>query len=474
MPHPRRSQRPTGVSPLFTPAELADDPAKARGTPLAARVRPRDLDEYVGQAHLVGPGRVLRKAIDAGQVPSMILWGPPGTGKTTLAAIAASRSTARLVSLSAVSAGVADLRRVIEEARELRRATAQRTVLFVDEIHRFNKAQQDVVLPFVEEGDVTLIGATTENPSFEVISALLSRTRVFVLQPLSDDDVRLIVERALADPRGLHGGVTVAPDALDSLVVVANGDARVALNTLELASDAAAPDPNGVRHVDLPAVKDALQRRSLVYDRAGDSHYDTISAFIKSLRGSDPDASLYWLVRMIDAGEDPMFIARRLVILAAEDVGLADPQALVIASAAQQAVHLIGLPEGYFPLAEAAVYLALAPKSDSIKRAAGLLTADLEGTRADPVPLHLRNAVTGLMRGLGYGKGYRYAHDTPGHFDPEERFLPESLRGRRYYEPTDLGAEAALRRRVDDLRRSVTAAARARTGDTSGPTPGSD
>ena len=474
MPHPRRSQRPTGVSPLFTAAEIADDPAKARGTPLAARVRPRDLDEYVGQSHLVGPGRVLRKAIDAGQIPSMILWGPPGTGKTTLAAIAASRGKARLVSLSAVSAGVADLRRVIEEARELRVATGQRTVMFIDEIHRFNKAQQDVVLPFVEEGDVTLIGATTENPSFEVISALLSRSRVFVLQPLGDEDVRLIVERALADDRGLKGSVTVAPDALDSLVVVANGDARVALNTLELASDAAAPDPAGVRHVDLAAVRDALQRRSLVYDRAGDAHYDTISAFIKSLRGSDPDASLYWLVRMIDAGEDPMFIARRLVVLAAEDVGLADPQALVIASAAQQAVHLIGLPEGYFPLAQAAVYLALAPKSDSIKRAAGKLRADLEGTRADPVPLHLRNAVTGLMRGLGYGKDYRYAHDTPEHFDPEETFLPDALQGRRYYEPTELGAEAALKKRVDDLRRSVQAAARARTGDTSAPTPTSD
>ena len=461
------------MSPLFSPAEIAADPAKAKGTPLAARIRPRDLAEFVGQPHLVGDGRVLRKAIDAGQLPSMILWGPPGTGKTTLAAIAARRANARFVGLSAVSAGVADLRRVIEEAREHRRATGERTVLFIDEIHRFNKAQQDVVLPFVEEGDVTLIGATTENPSFEVISALLSRSRVFVLQPLGEDDVRTIVERAIADPRGLDAKVTIAADALGALVVVANGDARVALNALELASDAAAADARGIRTVDLAAVKDALQRRSLVYDRAGDSHYDTISAFIKSLRGSDPDAALYWLVRMIDAGEDPMFIARRLVILAAEDVGLADPQALVIASAAQQAVHLIGLPEGYFPLAEASVYLALAPKSDSIKRAAGALTADIEGTRADPVPLHLRNAVTGLMRGLGYGKGYRYAHDKPEHFDPEETFLPESLIGRRYYEPTDLGAEAALKKRLADLRRSVTAAARPRTGGTSGPTRGS-
>jgi putative ATPase len=461
MPHPRRTQRPTGVSPLFS-ADVSAATGEPLSKPLAARVRPRDLDEYVGQPHLVGPGRVLRKAIDAGQVPSMILWGPPGTGKTTLAAIAARRAKSRFVPISAVSAGVADLRRIIEEARELRRATGERTVVFIDEIHRFNKAQQDAVLPFVEEGDITLIGATTENPSFEVISALLSRSRVFVLQPLGEDEVRLIVERALVDPRGLNGTVAVAPDALDSLVVIANGDARVALNTLELASDAAAPDPHGVRNVDLAAVRDALQRRSLVYDRAGDAHYDTISAFIKSLRGSDPDGALYWLVRMIDAGEDPMFIARRLVILACEDVGLADPQALVLASAAQQAVHLIGMPEGYFPLAEAAVYLALAPKSDSIKRAAGALTADVEGTRADPVPLHLRNAPTGLMRGLGYGKGYRYAHDAAEHFDPEETFLPESLKGRRYYEPTELGAEAALKRRLEELRRKVREAGRAK------------
>jgi putative ATPase len=452
---PRRSTRQAGATPLFAAPDISADPAALKAKPLAARMRPRDLDEYVGQPQLVGAGRVLRKAIDAGQLPSMILWGPPGTGKTTLAAIAARRTKARFISLSAVSAGVADLRRVIQEARDLRRATGERTVVFIDEIHRFNKAQQDAVLPFVEEGDITLIGATTENPSFEVISALLSRSRVFVLQPLSEDDVRVIVQRALADPRGLAGTVDLAPDALESLVVIANGDARIALNTLELASDAQAPDAKGLRHVDLAAVKDALQRRSLIYDRAGDAHYDTISAFIKSIRGSDPDGSLYWLVRMIDAGEDPMFIARRLVILAGEDVGLADPQALVIASAAQQAVHLIGMPEGYFPLAEATVYLSLAPKSDSLKRSAGALMADVEGSRADPVPLHLRNAPTGLMRGLGYGKGYRYAHDAPEHFDPEETFLPESLKGRRYYEPTELGAEAELKRRVEELRRKV-------------------
>jgi len=460
---PRRT-RDSGAAgrPLFE--GLAGDRLDPGAGPLAARMRPSTLEEFVGQDHLVGEGRVLRRAIDAGQVPSMILWGPPGTGKTTLAAIAADRASARFVAVSAVSSGVA----------ELRRATGQRTVLFIDEIHRFNKAQQDAVLPYVERGDIVLIGATTENPSFEVISALLSRSRVFTLQPLGEEEVRRIVRRALADERGLAGGVSLEPEAEDALVVVSNGDARVALNALELAADAAEVDAAGKRRVDLAAIREALQRRSLLYDRAGDQHYDTISAFIKSVRGSDPDAALYWLVRMIDAGEDPLFIARRLVILASEDVGLADPQALVIASAAQQAVHLIGLPEGYYPLAEAAVYLALAPKSDSLKAARGRLEADLADTRADPVPLHLRNAVTGLMRALGFGRGYRYAHDRPDHFAPEETFLPESLLGRRYYEPTGLGAEAELRARLADLRRSVREAGPARRGDTSGSPPATD
>ena len=483
MPHgPRRSGPPVNATPLFigltaVGENAADDPAVTAGQPLAARMRPRDLDEYVGQEQLVGAGRVLRKAIDAGLIPSMILWGPPGTGKTTLAAIAARRAKARFVALSAVSSGVAELRRVIEEAKDVRAATGERTVVFIDEIHRFNKAQQDALLPYVEAGDVTLVGATTENPSFEVISALLSRTRVFVLQPLGATEVRAIVERALADARGLGDTVAVSADALDALVVVSNGDARVALNALELAADAAAPAADGVRPVDLAAVKEALQRRSLGYDRAGDAHYDTISAFIKSVRGSDPDATLYWLLRMIDAGEDPLFIARRLVILSAEDVGLADPQALVLASAAQQAVHLIGMPEGYYPLAEAALYLAAAPKSDSVKTAKARVMADLEGTRADPVPLHLRNAVTGLMKGLGYGKGYRYAHDAKDHVAPEETFLPAALADRRYYEPTAMGAEAEIKRRVEELwarRRIARAAAQARTGDTSAPPRSSD
>ena len=463
VPRARRSAPRPAAAALFS--ALTEPAGGSEGQPLAARMRPRDLDEYVGQEHLVGPGRLLRRAIDAGQLPSLVFWGPPGTGKTTLAAIAARRAKARFMPLSAVSSGVADLRRIIEDARDAR-AAGERTVLFIDEIHRFNKAQQDAVLPAVENGDVVLIGATTENPSFEVISALLSRSRVFTLRPLTEEGVRTIVRRALADERGLAGTVRLDDDAEDALVVVSNGDARVALNTLELA---AAASVDG--RVTLAGVKEALQRRTLLYDRAGDQHYDTISAFIKSVRGSDPDGSLYWLMRMIDAGEDPLFIARRLVILAAEDIGLADPQALVLASAAQQAVHLIGMPEGYFPLAEATVYLSLAPKSDSIKRARALLDEDLEGSRADPVPVHLRNAPTHLMRQLGYGKGYRYAHDAPGHFDAAETFLPDSLSGRVYYEPTDLGAEDALKRRVEELR-SVRRATRARTGGTSGAPPG--
>src|SRR6058998_3417645 len=437
--------------------------------PLAARMRPRDLSEFVGQEHIVGEGRVLRKALDAGQIPAMILWGPPGTGKTTLAAVAAGMAKARFVGISAVSSGVAELRKLIEEARKIRGLTNQRTVLFIDEIHRFNKAQQDVVLPYVENGDVILLGATTENPSFEVNSALLSRSRVYVLRPLSEEDVRTIVRRALADERGLAGKARLSREAEDGLVAVSNGDARVALNALELAHDAT----GGAREITLADVREALQRRSLLYDRAGDQHYDTISAFIKSVRGSDPDAALYWLMRMIDAGEDPMFIARRIVILAGEDVGLADPQALVIASAAQQATHLIGLPESYFPLAEATVYCALAPKSDSLKRGLGELQRDLEETRADPVPLHLRNAPTPLMKQLGYGKDYKYAHDYEGHIAPDETYLPENLQGRRYYEPTDLGAEAELKRRLAELGRSVRRTGRARTGDTSGPRPAS-
>ena len=430
--------------------------------PLAARMRPLSLDEIVGQDHLIGAGRVLRRALEADRVPSMILWGPPGSGKTTLARAIAQTTGSRFVGLSAVSAGVPDLRRVVEQAR-LDLARGQRTILFLDEVHRWNKSQQDAVLPHVENGTLTLIGATTENPSFEVNSALLSRTRVFTLRALADSDVELLVRRALDDgERGLGGsGLWVEDEALRHLVDRANGDARVALNGLELAADAALAV--GATSISLPLVEEALQQRALQYDQAGDQHYDTISAFIKSIRGSDPDAAVYWLARMLEAGEDVMFVARRLVILAGEDVGLADPQALPIAVAAQQAAHFVGLPEAIFPLAEATLYLALAPKSNSVKRTYGAAAEAVADTRNDPVPLHLRNAVTGLMRGLGYGREYRYSHDY-AEDDPErwtQRYLPENVGQRTFYEPGEQGFEArelaqrlarmrALRSRADD------------------------
>lgn len=423
--------------------------------PLAARMRPRTLAEFVGQDQVVGPGHALRTAIENDTVPSMILWGPPGTGKTTLAEIMASATGSQFVALSAVSAGVADLRAVVADAQRAR-SLGKRTILFVDEIHRFNKSQQDAVLPYVEDGTITLIGATTENPSFEVNSALLSRSRVFVLRALGDDDIVRLVRRALADTeRGLGGqGVVLADDALEALARLANGDARVALGTLEFAASAAPRAADGSRTIDRALIADALQRRIVAYDKKGDNHYDVISAFIKSVRGSDPDAAVYWLARMIDAGEDPMFIARRIVVLASEDIGLADSRSLQVAMAAQQAVHFIGLPEGFYPLAHATLYLATAPKSNSVGRAYKAALADVEETRNDPVPLNLRNAPTGLMRQLGYGSGYRYAHDdyafagARGDRPPSERledYLPENLRERAYFEPGAQGAEGDLR-----------------------------
>ena len=417
--------------------------------PLAARMRPRSFDEYIGQDHIIGEGSVLRRSIEADRLPSIILWGPPGAGKTTLASLIANLTRSHFEQISGVASGVADLRRVAAEARQRLGMSAQSTILFVDEIHRFNKAQQDVILPYVEDGTLVLIGATTENPSFEVVSPLLSRARVFALEALTDEQVKRIVNTAASDAERGLGALKPRLDeqALNALVNLANGDARTALNALELAVSAAAPDADGIRRINLAMVEDAMQRRSLRYDKAGDLHYDTISAFIKSVRASDPDAAVYWLARMLEAGEDPLFIARRLVILASEDIGMADPHGLVVAVAAQQAVHFIGLPEGRIPLAEATVYLATAPKSNKSYMALNEAMRDVQHTRNEPVPLHLRNAVTGLMKEMGYGDGYKYAHDYEGAYTPTQN-LPASLTDRRYYRPGNQGYEARVQERM--------------------------
>ena len=422
----------------------------AKNAPLADRMRPRTFDEFVGQEHVVGIDRVLRRAIQADRLPSFILWGPPGSGKTTLARLIAGVTQASFQSVSAVTSGVADLRRIVSEARDRSGMHQEKTILFVDEIHRFNKSQQDVILPHVEDGTVTFIGATTENPSFEVNAPLLSRCRVFALQNLTPEEAEKIIRSALADDqRGLGElGLELEQPALEHLIDIADGDARVALNALETAAFATGV-VEGATTIDLATISDALQRRSPIYDKAGEGHYDTISAFIKSVRGSSPDGALYWLARMIESGEDPLFIARRLVILAAEDIGLAQPEALAIAVAAQQAVHFLGMPEARIPLAEATVYLATSPKSNSAYMALEQALADVRQRAGEPVPLHLRNAVTGLMRNMGYGKDYQYAHDHPGHF-VEQDFLPPSLKDRRYYQPTEEGSEKDIVERLKE------------------------
>ncbi len=422
--------------------ERQSEEQKGQQAPLATRMRPSSFHEFVGQEHLVGEGRVLRKAIEAGRLPSIVLWGPPGSGKTTLAYVIASTTDSHFSPVSAVSAGVADLRRIIEEAKERRKMSQQKTILFIDEIHRFNKSQQDAILPYVEDGTVTLIGATTENPSFEVTSPLLSRCQVLTLNALVEDQIRVIIMRALKDRlKGLGTlKVELVPEAIDHLITMSKGDARIALNALELAVMSTPPDAQGKRRVPLATIEDAVQHPALRYDKAGDQHYDLISALHKSMRGSDPDAALYWLARMLEAGEDPLYIARRLVRFASEDVGMADPQALVIAMAAQQAVHFIGMPEGNLALAEAAVYLATAPKSNSLYEAYSRVQAEIKKGSADSVPLHLRNAVTPLMQQMSYGKGYKYAHDYPEHF-VEQQNLPDSLQGRQYYSPSEQGYE---------------------------------
>ena len=421
----------------------------AAPAPLAERMRPRTFDEFIGQEELLAPGKPLREAIERDLLQSIILWGPPGTGKTTLARIVADTTKARFVSFSAVLAGIKEIRDVMAEAERLRRSTGRRTIVFIDEIHRFNKSQQDAFLPRVEAGDIVLIGATTENPSFEVNAALLSRSKVFVLRGLTADEAAAILTRALEDPeRGLgRQPANVEPDALRAMALYANGDARVALNLLEL-SVAAAPMVDGRRYVDAARVEQTIQRRALLYDKGGEEHYNIISALHKSMRNSDPDAAVYWLARMVEAGEDPLYLARRLVRFASEDVGNADPQALTVAIAAKEAVHFMGMPEGNTALAQAAIYLATAPKSNAVYEAYTRAAQDAQHDVAEPVPLHLRNAPTKLMKQLEYGKGYKYAHHEADAI-ADMSCLPPALAGRKYYEPKERGFEKEIKRRLD-------------------------
>ncbi|OGQ72492.1 MAG: AAA family ATPase [Deltaproteobacteria bacterium RIFCSPLOWO2_12_FULL_60_16] len=430
--------------------ELFDAPPERErraAVPLAERMRPASLEEFIGQRHLLGPGKLLREMVAGGRLHSLILWGPPGSGKTTLARILASSGGAHCVRFSAVSSGVKELKKIIEEAERLHRL-GKPTVLFVDEIHHFNKGQQDTFLPHVERGVLILIGATTENPSFEVIPPLLSRCQVLVLQPLAPEEINDIIDRALRDAkRGLGSlGLGLSGEGREFLIQQCQGDARVALSALETAASLARSAKDKTE-IELPELQEALQKKALLYDKSGEEHYNVISAFIKSLRGSDPDAALYWLMRMIEAGEDPLFIARRMIIFAAEDIGNADPQALQVAVAAKDAVHFVGLPEGRIPLAQATTYLATAPKSNASYKAMLAAGRDVKEKGALPVPLHLRNAPTALMEELGYGKYYKYAHNFPGHVVDQEH-LPEALRGKKYYSPSDSGHEKTIQERI--------------------------
>jgi putative ATPase len=431
--------------------DLQAQPEPAAGRrPLADRMRPETIEEYVGQIHLLGQGKPLRSQIERDELASMVLWGPPGSGKTTLASIIARRTHSHFVKFSAVLSGIREIRDVMVSAEKLRQA-GRRTILFIDEIHRFNKAQQDAFLPHVEHGDIILIGATTENPSFEVNSALLSRVKVYMLSPLSTDEIRTLLDRALQDAsRGLGGDrITISEEQLRQIAVFANGDARAAYNTLE-AAVAASKDGEGNAVISDAILEDAIQRKMLLYDKSGEEHFNLISALHKSVRNSDADAALYWLGRMLEAGEDPLYIARRLIRMASEDIGLADPEALRLAVAAMQAVHFVGMPEGDLALAEATVYLALAPKSNALYAGYGEVTQDAQKSVAEPVPLHLRNAVTGLMAHFGYGKGYQYAHDAPDRVT-NMPCLPDNLKGRRYYRPTEEGLEKKVKERLEEI-----------------------
>lgn len=430
---------------LFDRAAEAD----VSGKPLAERMRPRRLEDYVGQDHVLGPGTALRRAVEADQVPSLILWGPPGTGKTTLGRIVAQRTGAEFVPFSAVLGGVKEIREIVQAARNRWKMNRRRTILFVDEIHRFTKAQQDAFLPHVEDGTVTLIGATTENPSFEVNAALLSRCRVVTLRALTEEEIGALLDRAVAAPEGLAGAVRLAPDAREAMSRYAYGDARRALNALEVAAAAVKLDDRV--EITRADAEEALQQKTILYDKAGEQHYDVVSAFIKSLRGSDPDAAVYYMVRMLEGGEDPRFVLRRMVIFASEDVGNADPQALQIAIAALQAVELVGLPEGVLNMSQAAVYLALAPKSNAALTAYANARRLVQEHGALPVPLKLRNAPTKLMKDLGYGGAYRYPHDFEGSYVPEQ-YLPDALRGERIVKLSESGLEKALGERWRALR----------------------
>ena len=443
------------------PTDLFDQAQAERAkteSPLALRMRPRTLDEFVGQEDIVGPGKLLRRAIEADRLfSSLIFWGPPGTGKTTLAWIIANKTKSHFEILNAVMAGVADIRRVVADAKERRKMYRQRTILLVDEIHRFNKSQQDALLPHVEDGTIILIGATTENPYFEVNSALISRSRLFQLKPLTDDDVRRLVLRALQDTERGYGNreTLLDDDALAHLVQVAGGDVRNALNALELAVESTPPDAHGVIHIDRAVAQDSIQRRAVLYDKEGDAHYDTISAFIKSVRGSDPDAALYWLAKMVYAGEDPRFIMRRLLILSGEDIGLADPMGMVVAAAASQVFDWVGMPEGIYPLVEATLYLATAPKSNTANQYFSA-RAQIEAEGAGEVPDHLKDANRDA-KGLGHGKGYKYPHEFDEHF-VAQNYLPREISGMTFYTASSIGYEQAVAERLERWRAAQRAA----------------